>query len=185
MPTHIVRAGENLTAIARKYGYSDWKTIYDHARNADFRKKRPNPNVIMPGDEIYVPDKVTPSPVPRGIASDDDFETIEYDLSYRSENGRLSKYLRARYANGTQKDIHLDTITQVKPRLWAAKQDALKIMDDYNVNFIIGTLPVVFFIITVATTITPVTDLPGVSNSQKYNVLRRTVAKPIRPLSSQ
>jgi hypothetical protein len=181
MPTHIVRNGENLTVIANKYRYSEWKTIYNHPQNAEFRRKRPNPNVIVPGDVIYIPDKGVTSPLhPARIPSDDDFETAEYDLDYRSENGNLSKYLKARYSNGIQKDIHLDTITQEKPRLWAAKQEALKIMDDYNATFILSVFPVVFFILTVATSVTPATELPGVSKSP-YKVSRRPMPKPIKP----
>jgi hypothetical protein len=51
-----VRQGECLSSIAELYGFSDWRVIYNDAQNADFRKKRPNPNLIYPGDELYIPD---------------------------------------------------------------------------------------------------------------------------------
>jgi len=35
----------------------NWRIIYDAPDNADFKKKRPNPDVIYPGDEIVIPDK--------------------------------------------------------------------------------------------------------------------------------
>jgi N-acetylmuramoyl-L-alanine amidase len=57
MHTHIVRQGEQLASIARKYGFNVWRTIYDHSQNSDFMEKRPNPNVIYPGDRIAIPDK--------------------------------------------------------------------------------------------------------------------------------
>lgn len=53
--THIVQRGENLTVIARRYGFSNWRLIYDHPDNAEYRKKRPNPNVIVTGDRIFIP----------------------------------------------------------------------------------------------------------------------------------
>jgi N-acetylmuramoyl-L-alanine amidase len=53
--THVVVQGETLSAIARKYGVASWRAIYEHADNADFRAKRPNPNIIYPGDELFVP----------------------------------------------------------------------------------------------------------------------------------
>ena len=56
MATHTVRQGECLSSIARSYGFTDWRRIYDHPLNAEFKKKRPNPNVIYPGDEIFIPD---------------------------------------------------------------------------------------------------------------------------------
>lgn len=52
---HTVDQGEYLGKIARKYGFADWHKIYDHPNNADFRKQRPNPNVIFPGDSLYIP----------------------------------------------------------------------------------------------------------------------------------
>jgi N-acetylmuramoyl-L-alanine amidase len=54
---HVVKQGDCLYRIARQYGFADWRTIYDHADNEAFRSKRPNPNVIYPGDEIAIPDK--------------------------------------------------------------------------------------------------------------------------------
>lgn len=57
MPTHIVRPGEHLSMIAAAYGFSDPKALYDHPSNAAFKKKRPNPDVIHPGDKIEIPER--------------------------------------------------------------------------------------------------------------------------------
>jgi hypothetical protein len=54
---HVVEQGDCLYRIAKQYGFADWRTIYDHADNDAFRAKRPNPNVIFPGDQIAIPDK--------------------------------------------------------------------------------------------------------------------------------
>jgi N-acetylmuramoyl-L-alanine amidase len=55
--THTVEQGEFLSSIALDYGFSDFHTIYDHPQNADFKRNRPDPNVIYPGDQLYIPDK--------------------------------------------------------------------------------------------------------------------------------
>ena len=55
--THIVQQGECLTSIAHRYGFSDWKAIYDHPDNADLKKARPNPHSLFPGDELQIPDR--------------------------------------------------------------------------------------------------------------------------------
>lgn len=55
--THIVEQGECLAGIAKGYGFYNWKTIYDYPENRDFKDKRPNPNIIFPGDKIIIPDK--------------------------------------------------------------------------------------------------------------------------------
>jgi hypothetical protein len=54
---HTVAQGECLSSIAKRYGFQSWKTIYDHPSNAEFKKKRKNPNVIHPGDQLVIPDK--------------------------------------------------------------------------------------------------------------------------------
>jgi len=54
---HEVVQGECLSLIAEKYGFADWRTIYNHPDNAEFRSKRPNPNLIYPGDLIVIPDR--------------------------------------------------------------------------------------------------------------------------------
>jgi hypothetical protein len=59
MKVHRVNQGEFLASIARQYKISRWQTIYEHADNAEFRRKRPNPNVIHPGDRIVIPDMET------------------------------------------------------------------------------------------------------------------------------
>ncbi|HMA96785.1 MAG TPA: LysM domain-containing protein [Polyangiaceae bacterium] len=55
---HAVRQGECLVTIARQYGFSDYKAIYDHPANAAFKKARPDPNQIFPGDRLAIPDQV-------------------------------------------------------------------------------------------------------------------------------
>lgn len=55
MSTHTIRQGECLSSIAHRYGFNDWRTIYNHPNNSDFKAKRPNPNLIYPGDVLYIP----------------------------------------------------------------------------------------------------------------------------------
>ena len=57
MPMHTVAQGECLSSIAKQYGFHDYRTIYDHANNADFRQLRKNPNVINAGDQLFIPEK--------------------------------------------------------------------------------------------------------------------------------
>ena len=53
---HVVAQGECLSLIARRHGFADWKTIYDHPDNAALKKARPNPNLLFPGDVVTIPD---------------------------------------------------------------------------------------------------------------------------------
>ena len=54
---HVVKQGECLSSIAKQYGFADYRTIYDHPLNAELKRKRPDPNIIQPGDVVWIPDK--------------------------------------------------------------------------------------------------------------------------------
>jgi hypothetical protein len=55
MPDYTVQRGDSLSLIARRFHLPNWQTIYHHAQNAAFRQARPNPNLIYPGDVVFVP----------------------------------------------------------------------------------------------------------------------------------
>ena len=54
---YTVKQGDCLSSIAQQYSFLDYKTIYDHPKNALIKRKRPNPNILFAGDSIYIPDK--------------------------------------------------------------------------------------------------------------------------------
>lgn len=54
---YTVLQGDCLSSIAKKHGFADWRVIYDHPNNSEFKKKRPDPNLIYPGDVLFIPDK--------------------------------------------------------------------------------------------------------------------------------
>ena len=53
---YFVSQGDCLSSIASEFGLADWQAIYSHAQNEAFRNLRPDPNVIYPGDELFIPD---------------------------------------------------------------------------------------------------------------------------------
>jgi hypothetical protein len=54
--SYTIKSGDTLSKIAKQAGITDWRTIYNDPQNADFRKKRPDPDKIYPGDTIWIPD---------------------------------------------------------------------------------------------------------------------------------
>lgn len=52
---YTVQAGDTLTAIATRFGFASWRDIYYHPANEPFRRKRPNPDKIFPGDVLIIP----------------------------------------------------------------------------------------------------------------------------------
>ncbi len=58
MPTNYsVEQGDCLASIAQKFGFQNWRLIYDDPSNAEFKKARPDPNVLQPGDVVVIPEK--------------------------------------------------------------------------------------------------------------------------------
>jgi hypothetical protein len=55
---HTVRQGEHLSGIAYAYGFG-YEQIWNHPENAALKQKRQNPNVLLPGDTVVIPDKDT------------------------------------------------------------------------------------------------------------------------------
>lgn len=110
----------------------------------------------------------------------DAFKEAHYDLDYRAVGGNLSTWLTLAYHDGAEIDLALDKIEDrdapyleswsngylgtmgrvfpkeltrtTCPKLWSAKKEAIAIMEEYNYNFMLATLPAVLFIIFVAGT---------------------------------
>jgi hypothetical protein len=53
-----VEQGEYIASIALSEGFLDWRRVYDHPANAELRRKRPKPNLLLAGDVIFIPDKI-------------------------------------------------------------------------------------------------------------------------------
>src|SRR5215475_13218890 len=56
---HYVKQGEYLAQIARAHGFADYRTIWDAPENQELKAKRKNPNVLYPGDKVFIPDRET------------------------------------------------------------------------------------------------------------------------------
>jgi Putative peptidoglycan binding domain/LysM domain len=54
---YTVKQGDHLSSIAYQYGFADWKKIWNRPENAELKQKRQNPNVLFPGDQVFIPDK--------------------------------------------------------------------------------------------------------------------------------
>jgi N-acetylmuramoyl-L-alanine amidase len=58
MPFHDVKQGETLIALAVKNGLESWQDILNATENAELKKKRPDPGILMAGDKVFIPNRV-------------------------------------------------------------------------------------------------------------------------------
>ena len=53
---HVVQDNDCFSSLGEKYGIP-WQTLWNHPQNAALKQKRKNPNVLMAGDVVFIPDK--------------------------------------------------------------------------------------------------------------------------------
>lgn len=81
MQRYQVVRGDNLSKIARRHGLKSWREIYFHPANQSFRQRRPNPNLIHPGDALLIPSQgAAPARTPAGPARAQPVQSDEADL---------------------------------------------------------------------------------------------------------
>ena len=52
-----VKQGDTIISIAHQKGFRNWETIWDHEKNTMLRNRRKNPQILFPGDEVFIPEK--------------------------------------------------------------------------------------------------------------------------------
>ena len=52
---YTIQQGDCISSLAHERGFF-WKTLWDHSSNADLKSKRTDPNVLMEGDIVHIPD---------------------------------------------------------------------------------------------------------------------------------
>lgn len=53
---HTIRQGESVMSLAEENGFL-WETLWNHPKNSQLKAKRGDPNILMPGDVLHIPDR--------------------------------------------------------------------------------------------------------------------------------
>jgi hypothetical protein len=56
MKRHVIKQGEYLAELAYRHRF-DEADVWDDPANAELKEKRPNPQILAPGDVLHVPEK--------------------------------------------------------------------------------------------------------------------------------
>lgn len=56
MLKHTVRDGDCILSLAEEHGLF-WQTVWDHPENAQLKRERKSPNIIYPGDQVFIPER--------------------------------------------------------------------------------------------------------------------------------
>lgn len=56
MPQYTIKEGDCLSSIAQGHGLF-WQKIWDHPNNTELKRRRRDPNILYPGDVVFVPEK--------------------------------------------------------------------------------------------------------------------------------
>jgi hypothetical protein len=54
---YTIKQGDHVSKLAKQFGFADFATIWDDPNNAALKQLRKNPNVLNPGDQLFIPDK--------------------------------------------------------------------------------------------------------------------------------
>jgi hypothetical protein len=63
MQPYVIKQGDYLAKLAYQFGF-DAETVWMDGKNSDLRALRFNPNILFPGDVLYIPD--SPAQAPAG-----------------------------------------------------------------------------------------------------------------------
>lgn len=54
---HKAVKGDTISSIAASYGFTDWEEkVWNAGENANLKTERENPNELVPGDEVFIPE---------------------------------------------------------------------------------------------------------------------------------
>ncbi len=68
MEPYVIKQGDYVDLLAHQFGF-DADTVWNDDKNTDLRQLRPDPNILHPGDVLYIPDQVSKPPAMTSLST--------------------------------------------------------------------------------------------------------------------
>jgi N-acetylmuramoyl-L-alanine amidase len=139
MPYYKVVQGDHLSSIARDFGFTDYHTIWDDGNNAELKAKRKNPNVLYPGDNLFIP-VLEPKEVDGGTEKKHKFKVKKPKLKLRlvlqDSTGKPLKDVKCKLLiNADEVTLKTDSSGKLEHELNPQMKDARVMFADDGVPF--------------------------------------------------
>ncbi len=91
MQPYVIRQGDYLLSLAYRFGF-DADAVWKDAKNTNLQQLRQNPNILYPGDVLYIPDENVP-PVMKTLATGttntfvSNAPTVTVSVTFTSDDG--------------------------------------------------------------------------------------------------
>ena len=141
---HIVEQGEHLASIAKKFGFADYRTIWNDGGNAGLRDARKSPNVLFPGDVVTIPDRQEKQ-LPRPTGANHRFVTTAAPLQLRirvlDSDGKPDKDAPCVLnVDGISRNHTTDRDGKIKEEIPRDAKNGMLTIDDTELPLMIGHL---------------------------------------------
>jgi hypothetical protein len=95
MQPYVIKQGDFLAKLAYRFGF-DAATVWMGDENSDLRALRCNPNILLPGDVLYIPDPPDPEPISLKVGQSNDFlsdaPTIQVVVQFKGTDADPSMF---------------------------------------------------------------------------------------------
>jgi len=112
-----IRQGDCFSNIAAKHGFTT-QSLWEHPDNSELKQKRGNPNILLPGDIINIPEKQQKE------------ESCEVEMRHQFRKIGQTK-LRLQFSNSGEPRANQPYILEVNGKFIEGKTDGDGIVDEY------------------------------------------------------